>query len=213
MTSDLGELPGRDEAGAEKLQGRDAQPGTAVDMAMELHRSADSVPNDLGDGARPTAEPLASTGLLSFYDRLRERVLHTVEHHGGKLGPAAVEALLLVPDLFILLVRLALDREVPKGARALIGGALAYFLLPIDLFPEGMIGPAGLLEDLVLAAAVLSQALGGELEPYARKHWSGDKELREVLHDVAQSSHVLLGGDLHHRLENVLEKRGIKIKH
>src|SRR3954462_14713527 len=31
---------------------------------------------------------------------------------------------------------LALDKEVPGSARAMIGGALAYFILPIDLLPE-----------------------------------------------------------------------------
>ena len=60
------------------------------------------------------AEPaLPSTGLLSFYDRLRERILESVEERGGHLGSATVSALLLVPDVFMLLVRLSLDREVP----------------------------------------------------------------------------------------------------
>src|SRR5262245_59645581 len=55
----------------------------------------------------------ASSGLLSFYDRLREKILQAVEKRGGRLGEGAVRALLLVPDVFILLVRLSLDREVP----------------------------------------------------------------------------------------------------
>src|SRR5687768_14301139 len=101
-------------------------------------------PADL-DGPRVDAERLAAhadaaaslreSRLLGFYDRLRERILETVERRGGRLGSASVRALLLVPDIFMLLVRLALDPEVPGGTRALIGGALAYFILPIDLLP------------------------------------------------------------------------------
>ncbi|HBL28914.1 MAG TPA: hypothetical protein DD490_18930, partial [Acidobacteria bacterium] len=122
-----------------------------------------------------------SRGLLSFYDRLREKIVHAVEKRGGRLSEGAVRALLLVPDVFILLVRLSLDRDVPGSARALIGGTLAYFILPIDLFPEALLGGIGYMDDLVLAAAVLAQAFSGELEPYARRHWSGSEDLRVVL--------------------------------
>ncbi len=156
--------------------------------------------------------PLPSTGLLSFYDRLREKILHGVEKKGGKYGEAAAEALLLVPDVFILLTRLALDKEVPRGTRALIGGALAYFVLPADLLPEAILGAGGYLEDLVLAAAVLSQAFGGELEPYAHKHWSGSHELRKVLHDITSTGQTLLGENLYARLKKLLARRGVELE-
>ena len=149
--------------------------------------------------------------LFSTYDRLRQRMLETAARKSDKLGKPAVEALLLVPDVFVLLVRLALDRNVPGEARALIGGALAYFLLPFDLFPEGMVGGVGYLDDLVLASAVLSQALGGELEPYARRYWNGDQELRVVLHDISRSASTILGRNLSGRLKQLLARRGVEI--
>lgn len=156
-------------------------------------------------------EELPSNGLLSFYDRLRERILHAVEKRGGKLGDGAVRALLLVPDVFILLARLALDKNVPGGTRAMIGGALAYFVLPADLLPEMILGGAGFLDDLVLAAAVLSQAFGGDLEPYARKHWSGAEDLRVVLKDISETAQSLLGQNLYDRLKRVMGRRGIEL--
>jgi uncharacterized membrane protein YkvA (DUF1232 family) len=152
-----------------------------------------------------------STGLLSFYDRLRERIVEVVERRGGKLPDGVVRALLLVPDVFILLVRLTLDREVPGGTRALIGGALAYFVLPFDLLPEAILGPVGYLDDLVLATAVLAQSFSGDLEPYARKHWSGSEDLRVVLHDITQTAHALLGESLYGRVRRLLKRRGIHI--
>ncbi|HKI85638.1 MAG TPA: DUF1232 domain-containing protein [Thermoanaerobaculia bacterium] len=162
------------------------------------------------DAALETRE-LPSGGLLSFYDRLRGRILATVRRRGGKLGAGAAEALLLVPDVFILLVRLALDSEVPKPARALIVGALAYFILPFDLLPEGVVGPLGYMDDLVIACAVLTQALGGDLEPFARKYWSGSESLRVVLHDVTRSAQALLGENLFLKVEKALARRGVKI--
>ena len=153
-----------------------------------------------------------SSGLLSFYDRLRERIVQAVEKRGGRLGEGAVRALLLVPDVFMLLVRLSLDRDVPGSARALIGGTLAYFVLPIDLFPEALLGGIGFMDDIVLASAVLAQAFSGELEPYARKHWSGSEDLRVVLRDITTTAHSLLGENLFNKVKNLLRRRGIEVE-
>ncbi len=65
-------------------------------------------------------EALASSGLLSFYDRLRQRVAAALERRGGRLGRATADVLLLAPDLLILLARLGLDRSVPPKSRRLI---------------------------------------------------------------------------------------------
>ena len=157
-------------------------------------------------------DELPGNRLLSFYDRLRERILHSVERRGGKLSEGAVKALLLVPDVFILLVRLMLDKSVPGSTRAMIGGALAYFILPADLLPEMILGGAGFMDDLVLAAAVLSQAFGGELEPYARRHWSGPEDLRVVLRDISQTAQSLLGQNLYDKLKRLMGRRGIRLE-
>ena len=175
---------------------------------MERRQSADSPSAYAGPERRG---PRPGGKLLSFYDRMRSQVLDAAERRNQKLGKPVVEALLLVPDVFVLLVRLMLDKQVPADARALIGGAIAYFVLPLDLFPEAAVGGVGYLDDLVLASAVLSQALGGELEPYAKKYWNGEQELRQVLHDVSKSAGALLGRDLYGRLERALARRGVDV--
>lgn len=156
---------------------------------------------------------MPSHGLLSFYDRLREKILHAIEKREGKRGAklteGTVRALLLVPDVFILLARLALDKNVPASTRAMIGGALAYFVLPVDLLPEALLGGAGFLDDLVLATAVLSQAFGGDLEPYARRHWSGSEDLRVVIRDISETAQSLLGQNLYDKLRKLMSRRGI----
>jgi len=190
---------------AEGFEGYDVADAAAAAKAEKDAAEA------LGQGTR-----LPSSGLLSFYDRLREKILELVEKRagrpGGKLTEDAVRLLLLVPDVFILLVRLALDKEVPGSARAMIGGAIAYFILPFDLLPEAVLGPVGYLDDLVLAVAVLAQAFGGDLEPYARKHWSGSEDLRVVMHDVTKASRAVLGQSLYDRLRRLLSSRGIELK-
>ncbi|HWM92403.1 MAG TPA: DUF1232 domain-containing protein [Thermoanaerobaculia bacterium] len=156
-------------------------------------------------------DDLPSDRLLSFYDRLREKILHTAEKRGGKMSEGALKMLLLVPDVFILLVRLMLDKNVPGSTRAMIGGALAYFVLPADLLPEMLLGGVGFMDDLVLATAVLSQAFGGELEPYARRHWSGPEDLRVVLRDISETAQSLLGQNLYDKLRRLMGRRGIRL--
>lgn len=156
-------------------------------------------------------DTLPSTGLLSFYDRLRARIVRTLERRAGKLGPGVAASLLLVPDVFVLMLRLAMDKEVPKPTRALLASSVAYFVLPIDLMPEGVIGPVGYLDDVVLALATLSQAFGKELETCAEKYWSGTDSLRTVLGDVLGSAHSLLGTSLYGRVRAVLEKKGVEL--
>ncbi|MDX1632285.1 MAG: DUF1232 domain-containing protein [Thermoanaerobaculia bacterium] len=164
------------------------------------------------EGPPELGDDLPSSGLLSFYDRLRNRITRTVSRRGGSLSEGTVEALLLVPDVFVLLLRLLLDRETPSETRALIGGALAYFVLPADLLPEAFVGVGGFLDDLVLSSVVLSSVLSPELEERARRYWSGSQEVRRTLTDVVQSADALLGADLVGRLEKLLAKRGIDME-
>lgn len=162
--------------------------------------------NELSPGAR---QALASTGLLSFYDRLRWRVATALETRAGRLGRLTADTLLLVPDVLILLARLSLDRDVPPASRRLILGALAYFVLPVDLLPEAVVGLGGFADDLVLACVVLAHTLGGELEPYAERYWSGPQKLRTVLRDLSTTGRELLGERLHERLLRLLRRRGV----
>ena len=175
-----------------------------------------SVPNnklaiDPGSETGLETDELASTGLLSFYDRLRSRITLAVGGRSGRLGKGAIEALLLAPDLFILILRLSLDSRVPAQKRKFLVGALAYFVTPIDLFPEGLLGPAGYLEDVVLAAAVLRVSLQSELEPLAEQYWSGSQKLREVLGDLASAAFGLLGPGLYLRLQRLVRRWGVAL--
>ncbi len=171
------------------------------DLAHDVVRSAG------GDAV----DTLPSTGLLSLYDRLRARIVRALERRAGKLGPGVASTLLLVPDVFVLMLRLAMDKEVPASTRALLASTLAYFVMPFDLLSEGALGAVGYLDDVVIALAVLAKAFGEELEPYAEKYWSGSESLRTVLGDVLGSANSLLGTSLYARVSSLLQKRGIDI--
>ncbi len=144
--------------------------------------------------------------LLAFYDRLRDQVATRL---GTGAGAGVAEYLLVAPDLFILLVRLFLDRDTPPSSRALVGGALAYFLLPVDLMPEMFLGVGGLLDDVILSAAVLTHVFTDELEPLVARHWSGSRRLRTVLEDATGAADALLSTSVRGRLASVLARYGV----
>ncbi len=186
------------------------------DRAPNRHSAAltgaDKAPVEGPASAAPLPEHLEpSTGLLSFYDRLRRRIIVAIERRGSKLGTGTVEALLLVPDIFMMLVRLTLDKSVPRSTRTMVAGALAYFIMPVDFLPEMVVGAGGYIDDVVLALMVLSQAFDEKLEPYAEKYWSGSQPLRVVISDILTAAKGLVSSNVYSRLVSVLDKQGIRV--
>ncbi len=80
---------------------------------------------------------------------------------------------LLLPDLTVLLMRLLRDPRVSLGDKGVALLGLGYVLSPIDLLPEILLGPIGLLDDLVVVAATLSRVLNHVHPDVVRSHWSG----------------------------------------
>jgi uncharacterized membrane protein YkvA (DUF1232 family) len=146
--------------------------------------------------------------LVRFYDRLRRRVADRVS---GRFGDRASDTLLLAPDLFMLLVRLFLDPKVPAATRSLVGGALAYFVLPADLLPEVFLGAGGFLDDVVLAAAVVSHVFSGGLRPFVERHWSGARNAQSAIEDAVRAGEALLPSRLYRRLSLMLARRGVDL--
>jgi uncharacterized membrane protein YkvA (DUF1232 family) len=156
----------------------------------------------------PGAADIEGRELGRFYDRLRRRI---AEPLAGKVGGLLADTLLLAPDLFVLLVRLFTDRGVPAASRSLVGGALAYFLLPADLLPEVLLGAGGFIDDVVLAAAVVTHVFSNDLRPFVERHWSGRGNVHSVLEDAVRAGEALLPSRLYQRLARVLGRHGVDL--
>jgi uncharacterized membrane protein YkvA (DUF1232 family) len=156
----------------------------------------------------PESAGIEERGLGRFYDRLRRRI---AEPLAGKVGEPLADTLLLAPDVFVLLVRLFADRKVPASSRSLVGGALAYFLLPADLLPEMLLGAGGYLDDVVLAAALVSHVFSSDLRPFVERHWSGRGNVHTVLEDAVRAGEALLPSRLYQRLARVLGRHGVDL--
>lgn len=128
-----------------------------------------------------------------FYRRLRGRVKVWVEKRN--LPERWLEYLLVAPDLFVLLSRLALDSRVPAGVKVKVAAGLAYFLTPLDVVPD-FLGPPGLLDDVVVAAWILRVIVAelNELDPdILEEHWEGEEDILKKVTGIIKRAEDVLG--------------------
>jgi uncharacterized membrane protein YkvA (DUF1232 family) len=126
-----------------------------------------------------------------FYDRVRENIRAFMTRKGDRLGRAK-EFLFLVPDVFILLWRLANDKRVGGKNKVLLGTGIAYYILPLDIMPEALLGPIGFLDDLVFSVYILNKILMDTDEEIIREHWSGSEDVLSMIRRVLESADGLV---------------------
>jgi uncharacterized membrane protein YkvA (DUF1232 family) len=117
-----------------------------------------------------------------LYDRFRAQVA-SLEPSGAT---GMRDLLLLLPDLTVLLMRLLRDSRVSLGDKAVALLGLGYVLSPIDLLPEILLGPIGLLDDLFVVAATLSRLLNHVHPDVVRSHWSGKGDALDAIQRATQ---------------------------
>ncbi len=148
-------------------------------------------------------ELAADTGserLDDFYKRLRARIGAWLGSEQGRRYRYA-RYLILVPDLFHLLIRLALDSRVPARERALLLAAVVYVVSPADFLPELVLGPVAFADDLVLMALVVNRVLKKVPREVVLGHWSGDEGLFDTVQGVLEMAERMVGGRLWGRLK------------
>jgi uncharacterized membrane protein YkvA (DUF1232 family) len=138
-----------------------------------------------------------------FYQAMRARIASWLKEHGQ--GYRHAQILLVAPDLFHLLCRLALDVRVPAMQKAKLASAIAYFVSPFDLIPEAVVGPIGYLDDVALAAFVLNSVINSGQGEIAKEHWAGEGDLLPVIQHIIEVADQLLGSGLLRRLKAVFE--------
>jgi uncharacterized membrane protein YkvA (DUF1232 family) len=126
------------------------------------------------------------------YDRLRTRILKI--EPGARSGVR--DLVLLLPDMAVLLVRLVRDPNVPFGSKAIALLGVSYAVSPVDLLPELLVGPFGLIDDLIVVAAALSRIVNNVHPDLVRAHWSGQGDALDAIHRVTAWAESLLGSVL-----------------
>ena len=141
------------------------------------------------------AGPVSDERATRFYDRMRESIRQYLEKKGSVAGSTG-EYLLLAPDIFVLLWRLINDSRVNAKNKVMLGSGLAYYLFPLDIMPEGFMGPVGYIDDLVFAVYLLNKLLTDTDVEVLREHWSGRDDVLESIRRVLNAADNLVGSDI-----------------
>lgn len=132
---------------------------------------------------------------FGYYQQLRGKFKIWFQSEDGKANKWA-EYLLFAPDLFHLLCKLSVDPDVPLKEKAKLAAAIAYFISPLDLVPEAILGPAGYIDDISLAAYVLKSMVSTVDPEILRRHWAGERDVLEVMKHILNVADEMVGSGL-----------------
>ncbi len=103
------------------------------------------------------------------------------------------EYIMLAPDLFHLLTKLAIDPDVPASKKVKLAGIIAYFISPLDFLPEMLLGPVGYLDDIALTAYILNDIIN-EVDPQiVRRNWAGEKDILVLVKTILANANNMVG--------------------
>lgn len=143
-----------------------------------------------------------------FYASLRKRINSWLEKNLA-VDQKVREYLLLLPDLFVLLVRLISDTRIELKYRLQLLLALVYVISPIDLIPD-LVLPIGLLDDavaVVFALTRLINIMGSAGEDILIEHWEGDGNLLDKLQKLSRDADKLLNSGFLDQLRDLFLKQ------
>lgn len=171
-------------------------------MTQQEPEAANDVPDDdVEVSMTESVGPVSRDRAERFYDRIRRSITSYLSK--TILGDKSQSLLLLVPDVFMLLWRLVNDARVNAKNKMLLGSGIAYYIFPIDLMPEGLMGPAGFADDLVLGVFLLNKLLSEVDAEVVREHWSGSEDVLLAIQRVLGAAEGLIGSDTLSRLKKI----------
>ena len=137
-----------------------------------------------------------------FYQQLREQIRAWLQSDEGRSNRWA-EYLLSAPDLFHLMWKLSADPDVPAKDKVKLAGALAYFISPIDLIPEAVLGPIGYVDDIALAALVLNGIVNHTSPEVLARHWAGDQDVLVAIKGIIAAADEMVGSGVWRKLKKL----------
>lgn len=152
-------------------------------------------------------DQIGEVGHIDFYRQIR-RQIHNWAKKKGK-AYEYLEYLLLAPDFFYLLVKLMLDSRVPLKVKAKTGVVIIYYLSPLDIVPEGILGPVGFADDLVLAVWTIKNLLGSVERKVLQELWPSEENLFLVMEKVLEVAEQWLGRGTYQKLKRFFVKKVI----
>ena len=141
-----------------------------------------------------------------FYQKLRVKIEKWLGTKEGKTHKYS-EYIMAVPDLFHLLTKLMFDKGISAKDKAKLGFAIAYFISPIDLIPEAIVGSIGFIDDLALAAWILNDIINENNEEIVIKHWAGQGDILYLIKKIIADANEMIGIGLWNKIKALVDNK------
>ncbi len=162
---------------------------------------------DISDSEREELKDrIVDEDKLKFYEKLRKKAKDWTQEKTGKTGNKLAEYLFLLPDLFILVTRVAVDKRVPSKRKLMLGGIIAYVMMPLDIIPD-FIPILGSVDDLVLVVMGLNMLLNDIDQKVLEDNWSGEGDILHLMQKITATAEKFLDKNVMARV-----KKWLKIK-
>ena len=135
-----------------------------------------------------------------FYQKLRTIIRKWGKEAKGRRNKW-FEYILIAPDLFHLLTKLMMDKAVNFEMKSKLGLVILYFISPIDLIPEALLGPGGYIDDIVLSAYVINILINQTSPEIVYKHWAGEGDILELLQKITANAAKMVGSGIWSKLK------------
>ncbi len=99
--------------------------------------------------------------------------------------------IMLIPNFLKLLYRLFKDSRVPMAEKAMLVGAIAYVVSPLDLLPD-VIPFIGQVDDLYLIGLVVLRLLARTDDDVIQEHWDGRGDLASLVNKIVRAAQFVL---------------------
>lgn len=86
-----------------------------------------------------------------------------------------------ISDFFKLLCDVLNEETIKKEDRIKVCSTLGYFILPNDLIPEEIYGPAGYIDDIFLCCYMLKELISKYGIELLEKNWQGEEAVQDVI--------------------------------
>jgi len=140
---------------------------------------------------------------FQFYEKLREKF--AIQKVSSSDPNNVTDYMFIVPDIFVLVSRLAIEKRLKMTTKAFMAAVVAYFLLPIDIIPD-FIPIIGFLDDLLIAVYALDRILS-EVDPkIIQDNWSGETDMLKMVKKIISATQKNVSLKIIKKIKNFINK-------
>jgi uncharacterized membrane protein YkvA (DUF1232 family)/Pyruvate/2-oxoacid:ferredoxin oxidoreductase delta subunit len=139
-----------------------------------------------------------------FYQKLRNNISKWTKTEKGQKHKWT-QYLLAAPDLFHVLCKSILDKHVPLYEKTKLALVVAYFVSPLDLIPEMIMGPAAYIDDVALVAYAINILVNNIDPQIITRHWAGDEDLLKTVSQISADTEMMIMSGMWKKIKKVFK--------